>query len=64
MEQNVKKVFNQSPIHPLRLSYDLQQTLDQFEVPASEQDELKTIVRSTREAIVIAPLHERHEAAA
>src|SRR5438445_10495105 len=43
---------------------DLQQTLDQFEVPASEQDELKTIVRSTREAIVIAPLHERPHAAA
>src|SRR6266852_5501699 len=43
-----------------RFMDDLQQTLDQFEVPASEQDELKAIVQSTREAIVIAPLHERH----
>src|SRR5207244_311517 len=43
---------------------DLQQTLDEFEVPAGEQEELKAIVQSTREAIVIAPLHERHEVAA
>jgi hemoglobin len=37
---------------------DFQQTLDKFGVPDSEQDELKEIVESTREAIVIAPLHE------
>jgi hypothetical protein len=34
---------------------DLQQTLDKFEVPQPEQNEIK---ESTREAIVIAPLHE------
>jgi hypothetical protein len=38
---------------------DLQQTLDKFEVPQSEQDEIKMIVESTREAIVVAPLRER-----
>ena len=43
---------------------DFQQTLDQFEVPGGEQDELKAIVQSTREAIVIAPLHERPHATA
>jgi hemoglobin len=37
---------------------DLQQTLDKFEVPQPEQNEIKVIVESTREAIVIAPLHE------
>jgi hemoglobin len=35
---------------------DFQQTLDRFSVPAAEQNELKAIVDSTREAIVIAPL--------
>jgi hemoglobin len=37
---------------------DLQQTLDKFEVPQPEQNEIKAIVESTREAIVIAPLQE------
>ena len=37
---------------------DLQQTLDKFGVPQPEQDELKAIVESTREAIVVAPLQE------
>jgi hemoglobin len=35
---------------------DLQQTLDKFEVPQPEQNEIKAIVESTREAIVVAPL--------
>jgi hemoglobin len=34
---------------------DLQQTLDKFEVPQPEQEELKTIVQSTKEAIVVTP---------
>jgi hypothetical protein len=33
-----------------------QQTLDKFRVPQSEQEELKAIVQSTREAIIVAPL--------
>src|SRR5947208_1366534 len=37
---------------------DVQQTLDRFGVPRPEQEELKTIVESTREAIVLAPLVE------
>src|SRR5918996_4240491 len=37
---------------------DFQQTLDKFAVPQPEQDELKAIVESTREAIVVAPLQE------
>ena len=37
---------------------DLRQTLDRFGVPQPEQEELKAIVESTREAIVIAPLQE------
>ena len=37
---------------------DLQQTLDKFGVPQPEQGELKAIVESTREAIVVAPLQE------
>ena len=37
---------------------DLQQTLDKFAVPHPEQDELKAIVESTKEAIVVAPLQE------
>ncbi len=37
---------------------DLQQALDKFQVPQPEQDELKAIVESTREAIVVAPLQE------
>jgi hemoglobin len=35
---------------------DVQQTLDKFGVPQPEQDEVKSIVESTREAIVVAPL--------
>jgi hemoglobin len=37
---------------------DLQQTFDRFEVPQPEQEELKAIVESTREAIVISPFGE------
>jgi hemoglobin len=34
---------------------DFQQTLDHFGVPQPEQEELKAIVDTTREAIVVAP---------
>lgn len=37
---------------------DFQQTLDEFEVPQQEQEELKAIVESTKEAIVVKPLQE------
>jgi hemoglobin len=37
---------------------DFQQTLDTFAVPHPEQGELKAIVESTKEAIVIAPFQE------
>jgi hemoglobin len=37
---------------------DLQLALDRFGVPQPEQGELKAIVESTREAIVVAPLQE------
>lgn len=37
---------------------DFQQTLDRFEVPQPEQDELKAIVESTKESIVVEPLQE------
>jgi hemoglobin len=37
---------------------DVQQSLDKFAVPQAEQAELRAIVESTREAIVVAPLHE------
>ena len=37
---------------------DLQLALDRFGVPQPEQGELKAIVESTREAIVVAPLRE------
>ena len=43
---------------------DLQQTFDRFAVPQPEQDELKTIVESTKEAIVVSPLQEGPEEAA
>jgi hemoglobin len=43
---------------------DLQQALDKFAVPQPEQDELKAIVESTRDAIVVAPLQEGPAAAA
>jgi hemoglobin len=42
---------------------DLRQSLDRFEVPQPERDELTAIVESTREAIVIAPLQEGPTAA-
>ena len=35
---------------------DLQQALDKFGVPQPEQEELKAIVESTRESIVVEPL--------
>jgi len=37
---------------------DLNQTLTKFAVPESEQQELVAIVESTKESIVVAPLHE------
>jgi hemoglobin len=37
---------------------DFQQTLDKFGVPQSEQEELKAIVESTKEGIVVSPLEE------
>ena len=37
---------------------DLQQTFDKFGVPQPEQDEIKAIVESTHDAIVVAPLQE------
>jgi len=37
---------------------DLQQTLDKFGVPQPEQNEINSIVESTHEAIVVAPLQE------
>ena len=37
---------------------DVQQALDKFGVPQPEQEELKAIVESTRESIVVAPLEE------
>lgn len=40
---------------------DFQRTLDKFQVPPPEQDELKAIVESTRDAIVVAPSHEGPE---
>src|SRR5712691_12827721 len=43
---------------------DFQQTLDKFAVPQPEQDELKAIVESTREAIVVSPLQEGPRATA
>ena len=37
---------------------DFQQTLDLFEVPQPEQEELKVIVESTKESIVVRPFQE------
>ena len=37
---------------------DLQQSLDKFGVPQPEQEELKAIVESTKESIVVEPLQE------
>jgi hemoglobin len=41
---------------------DLQQSLDKFHVPQPEQEELRAIVESTREAIVVAPFQEETRA--
>ena len=38
---------------------DFQQTLDKFQVPQPEQGELKAIVESTKESIVVRPFEER-----
>ena len=35
---------------------DVRQTFDKFAVPQPEQDELKAIIESTKEAIVVTPL--------
>jgi hemoglobin len=40
---------------------DFQQTLDKFDVPQQEQEELKTIVESTKESIVVRPFQEGPE---
>jgi len=45
-----------SPEEWLAFMDDLQQTLDKFSVPQPEQEEVKAIVESTRDAIVVAPL--------
>jgi hemoglobin len=37
---------------------DVQQTLDKFEVPEPERQELIAIVESTKEAIVVSPFRE------
>jgi hemoglobin len=37
---------------------DVQQSLDHFKVPQEEQDELKAIVQSTKESIVVRPFQE------
>ncbi len=37
---------------------DLQQTFDRFAVPQPEQDEVRAIVESTKEAIVVSPFEE------
>ena len=40
---------------------DFQQTLDRFEVPQQEQEELKAIVESTKESIVVRPFQQGPE---
>jgi hemoglobin len=42
---------------------DLQQTFDRFAVPQPEQDEVRAIVESTKEAIVVAPFEQGPTAA-
>jgi hemoglobin len=37
---------------------DFQQTADKFEIPQPEQGELKAIIESTKESIVVEPLQE------
>jgi hemoglobin len=43
---------------------DLQQTFEKFDVPEPEQQELRAIVESTKEAIVVAPFQEGPSATA
>ena len=40
---------------------DLQQAFDRFGVPGQEKDELKAIVESTKESIVVRPFQEGAE---
>jgi hemoglobin len=40
---------------------DFQQMLDKFQVPQPEQEGLKAIAESTRDAIVVAPFQEGSE---
>jgi len=40
---------------------DLQQTFDRFAVPQPEQDEVRAIVETTKEAIIVRPLQEGPE---
>ena len=40
---------------------DFQQTLDRFEVPQQEEEELTAIVESTKESIVVRPFQEGPE---
>jgi hemoglobin len=40
---------------------DVQQTLDKFGVPQPEQEEIRALVESTRESIVVKPFHEGAE---
>ena len=47
-----------TPDEWLAFMEDVQQTLDKFGVPQPEQDEVRTIIESTREAIVVVPLQE------
>jgi hemoglobin len=47
-----------TPQEWLAFQDDFQQTLDKFNIPQGEQEELVAIVESTREAIVISPLQE------
>ena len=42
---------------------DFQQTMDKFQVPADEQGELRAIVESTKESIVVPQFDERSAAA-
>jgi hemoglobin len=42
---------------------DLQQTFDRFAVPQPEQEEVRAIVESTKEAIVVSPFEEELAAA-
>src|SRR5215216_5989728 len=43
---------------------DLQQTFDRFQVPQPEQEQVRAIVATTKEAIVVAPFQEGRAAPA